>query len=98
MLKGKQREGKSVFISSEIEKVIRNIKKNRDAKYSFWKEAVGEKIAGVARPVSFKNFVLVVNVKDSVWRFELSRRKKEILEKLNSVISSDQKVKDIVFR
>ncbi|MCX7878292.1 MAG: DUF721 domain-containing protein [Ignavibacteria bacterium] len=98
MFSSKQRKGQSVFISSEIENVINNLRKSHEDKFSFWKEAMGEKIAGAAKPVLIKNSVLIVKVKDSVWRFELSRRKSEILSKINASRDSKQKIRDIVFK
>lgn len=92
----KTRSRHAASLKSELNGLIKGIKKYQKERYAFWEEAVGEKIAKVAVPVKNKKGVLFVKVEDSVWRFELTRRKEEILQKLNehSIKSS---IKDIVF-
>ena len=80
----------------EIDELIKGIKKFQKAKFKFWEEVVGEKIAGVAVPVKNKKGVLFVKVEDAVWRFELTRRKEEIITKVNEH-SNKNTLKDIVF-
>lgn len=86
----------SSTLSNEIASLISAFKDERHAKYSFWKDAVGEQIANVTAPVSSKRGILYVKVSDAVWRFELTRRKEEIVEKINLSITKN-KIKDIVF-
>ncbi|HWP81820.1 MAG TPA: DUF721 domain-containing protein [Bacteroidota bacterium] len=62
-----------------------------------WEEIVGEHIAKVSSPVRIAQGVLVVRVRVSTWRNELTLRKKEIIQKLNAVIG-DGTIKDIRFQ
>jgi predicted nucleic acid-binding Zn ribbon protein len=57
---------------------------------------VGAKIAKVAVPVKNKKGVLFVKVEDSIWRFELTRSKEEIIKKVNEHLNKNV-LKDIVF-
>ena len=57
---------------------------------------MGEKISNVAVPVSNKKGVLFVKVRDSIWRFELTRRKDEIILKINKHLKKNS-IRDIVF-
>lgn len=68
--------------------------------YNVWKDCVGETIAKFASPIGIKNNKLMVSVENSVWRFELNNRKKEIILKINSHLQTLKNrilIKDIVF-
>jgi predicted nucleic acid-binding Zn ribbon protein len=92
----RERSQHQSVLGIEIDELVKGIKKYQKAKFKFWEEVVGEKIAGVAVPVKNKKGVLFVKVEDSVWRFELTRRKEEILVKVNEH-SNKNSIKDIVF-
>ena len=62
-----------------------------------WESVVGAQIAQVASIDKIEHNVLVVKVTGAPWRTELTFRKKEILEKIHSVMASDS-IKDIRFR
>ncbi len=47
-----------------------------------WEDVVGEKVSGVTRPEKLEHGILSVKVTNSVWRYELTMRKREILKKL----------------
>jgi len=94
----KEHRNKQSNLGYEIGSILDNIKKAQKARFSFWTEAVGEKIAEAAVPVYNKKGVLFIRVKDSVWRFELTRRKNEILEKVNEKLNEKNKIKDILFK
>jgi predicted nucleic acid-binding Zn ribbon protein len=83
-------------LGDEINKLIKGVKSIRRSKFVFWEEVVGEKIARIAIPVKNKNGVLFVKVEDSVWRFELSRRKEELVSKINEQLKKCV-YKEIVF-
>jgi predicted nucleic acid-binding Zn ribbon protein len=83
-------------LSTEIDKLIKGIKKIRKSRFLFWDEVVGEKIASVAVPVKNKNGVLFVKVEDAIWRFDLSRRKEDLLPKINEHLKRNL-IKEIVF-
>ena len=62
----------------------------------YWDLVVGKQIAKMATATHIIQGVLFVHVKTSTWRNELTLRKKEIIDKLNSVVGVDA-VKDIKF-
>ena len=62
-----------------------------------WKDVVGEQIARVTKPQRLENGILYVSVKTAPWRAELSLKRREIIEKLNTAAGS-RVVNDIRFR
>jgi predicted nucleic acid-binding Zn ribbon protein len=62
-----------------------------------WEECVGKRIAEEAVPVRITKGVLVVRVRTSTWRNELTLQKKDIINRLNSTIGSSI-VHDIRFQ
>lgn len=62
-----------------------------------WDEAVGERIAEVAKPSRMIRGTLIVSVKSGPWRNELSMRKQEIIHRLNELLAGEI-VKDIKFQ
>jgi predicted nucleic acid-binding Zn ribbon protein len=63
----------------------------------YWEKVVGERIAQVTTATRIQQGILFVHVKTSTWRNELTLRKKEVIDKLNSIIGVDV-VKDIKFQ
>ena len=64
---------------------------------SAWSRAVGADAAKHSRPRSFSDSRLIVQVDDSGWLYELTTRKKYILNNLSSELKGN-KLKDITFR
>ena len=62
-----------------------------------WSGIVGGHIAEMTVPVRITQGVLIVRVRTSTWRNELTMRKKEIIEKVNKAIGANT-VKDIRFQ
>jgi len=62
-----------------------------------WEEAVGAQAATHTRPVALRRGELIVNVDGSSWLYELTLRKREVLEKLASRLKG-RKLKNIRFR
>lgn len=62
-----------------------------------WKAAAGAAAAGHSKPVSFKGAVVVVNVDNSGWLYELTLKKKEITRTLSEKLGG-RKIKEIRFR
>jgi predicted nucleic acid-binding Zn ribbon protein len=62
----------------------------------FWEMVVGKQISKMTTARRITQGVLFVHVKTSTWRNELTLRKKEIIDKLNTAIGFDV-VKDIKF-
>lgn len=92
----KTRTKRVASLKNELNGLIKGIKKYQKDRFAYWEQTVGEKIAKVAVPVKNKKGVLFVKVEDAVWRFELTRRKDEILIKINEY-SKKSLIKDIVF-
>ncbi len=64
---------------------------------SAWSHVVGPRAAKHSRPRSFKDSRLIVHVDDSGWLYELTTRKKYILNNLSLGLKG-KKLKDITFR
>jgi len=79
-----------IFQSAGIEKPVREYQT-----FVRWPEIVGDKIASVTEFLRFSNGKIFIRVKNDSWRNELIFYKKEIIEKLNKNIGSNE-VKDIV--
>ena len=62
-----------------------------------WEAIVGKKIARVAKAQRMENGILLVSVVNAPWRAELTMRRAEIIEKINTALGS-RIVKDIRFR
>jgi len=62
----------------------------------YWDLVVGRQIAKMSTATRITQGVLFVHVKTSTWRNELTLRKKEIIDKLNTVVGLNA-VKDIKF-
>jgi len=64
---------------------------------SHWAEAVGERLAAVATPVSEKAGTLTVECADAVWAQELDLMQEQLLERLRAVLG-DKAPEDLRFR
>jgi predicted nucleic acid-binding Zn ribbon protein len=49
-----------------------------------WNGLVGEKVAGICRPVSIRQAELVIEVLDDAWMPALASMKRELLERIQS--------------
>ena len=63
----------------------------------FWDEAVGERIASLARPVAFRDGTLTVAVANAPWMQQLNFLKGGIVEKLN-VLLGGPVIRDIYLK
>lgn len=100
----KTRLNKTICLKDELDDFMKYI--GLDAKMhelkilKVWTECVGETIAKFSTPVEVRKSKLFVSVENSVWRYELSSRKSEIIEKLNESLNPSKKrkiIKEIVF-
>ncbi|KAA3656820.1 MAG: DUF721 domain-containing protein [Calditrichaeota bacterium] len=64
---------------------------------TLYPRAVGKKIAGISKAVSFSNGILVVRVSSAAWRNELNLMTLQIREILNKELG-EQKINKIIFR
>ncbi len=72
--------------------------KRADAAGEAWKTATTEETREHARPVSFKNGILMVVVENSAWLYKLTLEKRTMLEKFNETYAGRKKARDIRFR
>jgi len=63
----------------------------------YWETVVGKQIAKMTTATRIVQGVMFVNVKTGTWRNELTLRKKEIINKLNTAIGANA-VQDIKFQ
>lgn len=63
----------------------------------YWEDIVGSHIAKATEARRISQGVLYIKVKTSTWRNELTLRKKELIDKINSA-TSETVVKDIKFQ
>lgn len=62
-----------------------------------WERLVGEQIAKVTEAERFEKGILYVKTKNAPWRTELTMKRLEIIERINSQVGGSI-VKDIRFR
>jgi len=65
--------------------------------WDIWDDAVGSDIAMNAKPDSFKDGVLIVNVSSSPWLHQLKFSEKEMIENINKRLENT-KLKQIRFK
>lgn len=63
---------------------------------NIWKECVGEAIAKYSTPLEIKKSKLFVRVENAAWRYELSLKKAQIIDKLNNSFKK-KLIRDIIF-
>ncbi len=96
-----ERKGKAVPVGSLVEKFFRGLgqeQRLRESRvFEVWDEAVGADIARNARPVSVKDGLLVVEVRNPVWMTELTFARPKLKSKLNRALGRGA-IRDISFR
>ena len=86
-------------LTSVIEKMSGEKKQKINQVKDAWNHVLGEKAAVHARPVSFRQKRLTVNVDSSVWMYELNLKKQDFRAKLNQRLNKDNiNINEIVFR
>jgi len=53
-----------------------------------WEKIVGARIAAISKPEKVQRGVLIVKVSDPVWRYELSLRKQDVIQRIHTVTGS----------
>ncbi len=88
-------------VSTALDELVGNLgiqKKLREYDaVRFWDDIVGDHIAKATTPVRIVQGVLVVKVKTSAWRNELTLQKNALIERLNTAIG-ERVVRDIRFQ
>ncbi|MCC6846452.1 MAG: DUF721 domain-containing protein [Bacteroidetes bacterium] len=64
---------------------------------SYWREAVGEKIAEISEVKYFENGQMFIEVQAAVWRSELIMRREEIRKAINERCGEEM-VREIIIR
>lgn len=94
------RLGKVISLRDELDEFMEYIglsEKMQEMKIlKVWNECVGDTISKFSKPVDIKKNKLYVSVENAVWRYELSARKTEILERVNQNLKN-KVLKDIIF-
>ena len=85
------------LIGSVIKKLGAKTRFTEEEIKSAWEEAVGEAAARHTKPVSLRKAILLINVDNSGWLYELAIKKKKILKKLEES-NSNKKIKDVRLR
>lgn len=96
----KTRFNKTVCLKNEIDNFMNYIGLDNKMQelqiLNIWKECVGEAIAKYSSPLEIRKGKLFVRVENAAWRYELSLKKVQIIDKLN--ISFKKKlIRDIIF-
>jgi predicted nucleic acid-binding Zn ribbon protein len=63
----------------------------------YWRQVVGDRIAALSEVRSFDGGVLRVHVREAVWRSELTLRREELRQKLNSLAGGEM-IREIIIR
>ena len=88
-------------IESIVKKVIKNLSaKGRITEEEInkaWETAAGPEAARHSRPISIRKSVLLVNVGNSSWLYELTTKKRDILKKLEGRTGA-KRLKGLRFR
>lgn len=88
-----------------IKEIIKSLLKNAKFKqmnetyfiFENWEKIVGKDISEVTTPIRLYKDKLFVNVENSVIMEEMIYRKKEIIEKINSILKRE-KINNIIFK
>lgn len=96
-----RKKPKTEGISSIIKDVIKTLDNRthgtREEILNAWQRTSGKAILAHTRPVAIRRKVLTIEVDSSTWIYELSLKKKKILEAMKKAIGND-KIEDIRFR
>ena len=92
-------------MSVHIGNVLRNLVRkyglekalHKERMPEYWAEVVGPRIARISDIRSFENGVLTVHIAQPAWRTEVTLRRGDILQQLNTRIGEDL-VQEIVIR
>jgi len=85
------------LVKKAVSQIIGDKRLSEEGVRGAWTKAAGARAAKHSRPVSLRRSRLVVNVDGSSWLYELTLKKREIMEKLGGRFLGRQ-LKDIRFR
>ena len=97
----KRKDGKLIHISDILSSALGKYRPARDTQmtriWDIWDKAVGKPIAMNAKPDSFKDGILIVNVSSSAWIHQLKFLEKEMILTINKQLGH-QLVKQLRFK
>jgi predicted nucleic acid-binding Zn ribbon protein len=86
-LKKKEKSGKLIHISDILTAALARYRPAMDTQmtkiWDIWDEAVGKAIAMNAKPASFKDGILIINVSSSAWIHQLKFLEQEMILNIN---------------
>jgi predicted nucleic acid-binding Zn ribbon protein len=89
----RKKSQQAVPIGNIIKQILKSQRREKDVGlaqvWGLWERAVGEIIAGNARPAAFKGKILLVHVNSSPWLHQLQFLKKDIIEKINRALGEE---------
>ncbi|MCB0725873.1 MAG: DUF721 domain-containing protein [Ignavibacteria bacterium] len=96
----KTRFNKTVCLKNEMDNFMNHIGLDNRMQelqvLNIWKECVGEAIAKYSTPLEIRKNKLFVRVENAAWRYELSLKKAQIVDKLNDSFKK-KLIRDIIF-
>ncbi len=96
----KTRFNKTVCLKNEMDNFMNHIGLDNRMQelqvLNIWKECVGEAIARYSTPLEIKKNKLFVRAENAAWRYELSLKKAQIIDKLNDSFKK-KLIRDIIF-
>lgn len=96
----KSRFNKTVCLKSELDNFMNyiglDLRMQELEILNVWSDCVGSAIARYSTPVEIRKNKLFVSVENAAWRYELSLKKIEIIDKLNKNFKK-KLIRDIIF-
>lgn len=96
----KSRFNKTLCLKNELDTFMNYIgldTKMQEMKIlEIWNECVGDTISNYSTPVEIRKNKLFVKAENAVWRYELSLKKEEIMNNLNTKLKN-KIIKEIIF-
>jgi len=97
----KRKNKKLIHIGNILQAALGNQFRESDLKltklWDIWEETVGQTIAQNARVSAFKEKLLIVEVSDSTWLYQLQFLKEEMKQKINQALGKDA-IEEIKFK
>jgi predicted nucleic acid-binding Zn ribbon protein len=89
-----------VSLKGALDKILREYKLSNDLEayrvFTDWRDLVGDRLAGHAKPVRINDGILYVEVDDPLWLVQIKYMKGSILQKIDSGIKKGA-LKDLRF-
>jgi predicted nucleic acid-binding Zn ribbon protein len=97
----KRKNKKLIHIGNILGTVLKTQIQGSDLKltklWDIWEETVGQTIAQNAKVSAFKEKLLIVEVSDSTWLYQLQFLKEEMKQKINQALGKDA-IEEIKFK